>query len=89
MHSRQRSSSNSKKSSKVEEAEAKEQYLDAPLRSVDDTPPPYSRPSFSAEHQLAEDPLHLLAKYNTIVVLDDSGSMAGKLWEEVRHLAAP
>lgn len=33
----------------------------------------------------AEDPLRQLAKFDTVLVVDDSGSMGGALWKEVRR----
>ncbi|GJE90432.1 von Willebrand factor type A domain-containing protein [Phanerochaete sordida] len=49
-------------------------------------PPPYPAPSFSGAHKLAEDPLQLLAHYNTVVVVDDSGSMdTDGRWEEAKN----
>ena len=68
----------------VEDVETQNISRAAPSVDVD-APPAYTRPSFSATHHLAEDPLSLLMKYNTIVILDDSSSMAGKLWDEVRR----
>lgn len=53
-----------------------------PLQSAEDAPPPYVPPTFSAAHQLSEDPLDVLRRYNTVVVLDDSGSMQGALWTQ-------
>ena len=55
-------------------------------RDADEAPPPpYPAPSFSGAHKLTEDPLQLLAHYNTVVVVDDSGSMDTEgRWDEVR-----
>lgn len=51
----------------------------------EEAPPPYETPTFSAAHKLSEDPLEVLRRYNTVVVLDDSGSMQGALWTQVRQ----
>ncbi|KAL0950079.1 hypothetical protein HGRIS_010083 [Hohenbuehelia grisea] len=48
-------------------------------------PPPYS-PRATSSHQPqrsnVENPLELLRKYDTVILLDDSGSMNGTKWEE-------
>lgn len=35
-----------------------------------------------------ENALETLRKYNTVIVVDDSGSMRGRRWEEVGRVAA-
>ncbi|KZW04150.1 hypothetical protein EXIGLDRAFT_758449 [Exidia glandulosa HHB12029] len=48
--------------------------------------PEASRPARSSlpARSLKEDPLVLLSKYDTIVIVDDSGSMLGERWQEAR-----
>lgn len=52
----------------------------------DDPPPPYSLPSDFAQAGIKEDDLAILGDYDTVIILDDSGSMI-PLWAQVgpRH----
>ena len=54
---------------------------------VDHVPPPshthtHDRGSFNG--QSLENVLEMLRKFNTVIVVDDSGSMRGERWKEVR-----
>ncbi|KAF8732581.1 hypothetical protein AX14_004188 [Amanita brunnescens Koide BX004] len=52
-------------------------------------PPPYDEPlSPSYQRAEAEDALELLAKVNTVFIVDDSSSMQGERWQEAKNAIA-
>ena len=55
--------------------------------SLDDPPPPYLPEEFTSAG-IKEDDLQILKDYDTVIVLDDSGSMRD-LWAEVGLLSSP
>ncbi|GJE90445.1 von willebrand factor type A domain-containing protein [Phanerochaete sordida] len=85
MIARQFSRRSASKSSTTKDDDMRKDALQEPSELAQDAPPAYAAPSFSATHQLSEDPLHLLARYNTVVVLDDSYSMNGARWDEAKR----
>ena len=55
--------------------------------SLDDPPPPYLPEEFTSAG-IKEDDLQILKDYDTVIVLDDSGSMRD-LWAEVGFISPP
>ena len=59
-------------------------------RDLNDLPPPYSLENHFSEAGIKEDELEILKDYETIVLVDDSGSMMGNnglLWKMVNTLS--
>ena len=52
---------------------------------VNDPPPPYSFPEEFAEAGIKEDEMLILRDYDTVMIVDDSGSME-PLWNQVRRI---
>ncbi|KAK2465975.1 hypothetical protein APHAL10511_001616 [Amanita phalloides] len=52
-----------------------------------DPPPPYVESPASNSHP-SEDVLEVLAKVNTVFIMDDSSSMQGERWEEAKNAMA-
>ena len=50
---------------------------------VEDPPPPYILPAEFVDAGITEDDLEILRDYDTVIIVDDSGSM-GSLWYQVR-----
>jgi len=50
---------------------------------VNDPPPPYALPPDFVEAGIQEDELQILSDYDTVIIVDDSGSM-DPLWTQVR-----
>jgi len=50
---------------------------------LNDPPPPYALPEEFHEAGIQEDEMQILKDYDTVIILDDSGSM-GRLWNQVR-----
>ena len=55
---------------------------------VNDPPPPYILPPEFVEAGIKEDDLAILRDYDTIIILDDSGSMQ-PLWDQVSDISSP
>lgn len=51
-----------------------------------DPPPPYSLPEEFCEAGITEDDLAILKEYDTVIIVDDSGSMGGLLWAQVSDI---
>jgi len=54
----------------------------------DDPPPPYILPDEFIKAEIKEDQLAVLRDYDTVIVLDDSGSME-HLWPQVDYVFPP
>jgi len=50
---------------------------------TDDPPPPYTLPEEFIQAGIVEDDLEILRDYDTVIIVDDSGSM-DPLWSQVR-----
>jgi len=55
---------------------------------VNDPPPPYVLPGEFVDAGIKEDELQILRDYDTVIIVDDSGSME-PLWTQVRGPAPP
>lgn len=55
---------------------------------VNDPPPPYVLPPEFIDIGIKEDDLEILRDYDTVIVLDDSGSMQ-PLWDQVSRSFSP
>ena len=53
-----------------------------------DPPPPYVLPEEFRDAGIKEDEMQILRDYDTVIILDDSGSME-HLWNQVRSPANP
>jgi len=49
---------------------------------LNDPPPPYAFPEEFRDAGIKEDEMQILRDYDTVIILDDSGSM-GHLWPQV------
>ena len=50
---------------------------------ISDPPPPYTLPEEFIQAGIVEDDLEILRDYDTVIIVDDSGSM-DPLWNQVR-----
>jgi len=55
---------------------------------TDDPPPPYILPPEFVQVGIKEDDLEILRDYDTVIIVDDSGSME-PLWNQVTPLPPP
>ena len=55
---------------------------------VSDPPPPYVLPQEFIDAGIKEDDLEILRDYDTVIIVDDSGSMQ-PLWEQVSDTFSP
>lgn len=55
---------------------------------INDPPPPYNLPPEFIEAGIREDNLEVLRGYDTVIILDDSGSMQ-PLWDQVSDTFPP
>lgn len=55
---------------------------------IDDPPPPYVLPEEFIQSGIQEDDLQILKDYDTVIIVDDSGSM-DPLWNQVQSTFLP
>jgi hypothetical protein len=55
---------------------------------TEEPPPPYALPQDFVQAGIAEDDLEILKDYDTVIIVDDSGSM-DPLWNQVKPSFSP